>query len=65
MIFCTTNCEFSLSRDNSTLEQIDKKQLVEMINQMKGGNGDKIVDAYAKAFPAKSLSSCWFNIEFT
>ena len=44
MIFCTTNCEFSLSRDNSTLEQIDKKQLVEMINQMKGGNGDKIVD---------------------
>ena len=40
MIFCTTNCEFSLSRDNSTLEQIDKKQLVEMINQMKGGNGD-------------------------
>ena len=37
MIFCTTNCEFSLSRDNSTLEQIDKKQLVEMINQMKGG----------------------------
>ena len=53
MIFCTTNCEFSLSRDNSTLEQIDKKQLVEMINQMKGGNGDKIVDAYAKAFPDK------------
>jgi para-nitrobenzyl esterase len=35
------------------LEQIDKKQLVEMINQMKGGNGDKIVDAYAKAFPDK------------
>lgn len=24
-----------------------------MINQMKGGNGDKIVDAYAKAFPDK------------
>ena len=48
-----------LSRDNSTLEQIDKKQLVEMINQMKGGNGDKIVDAYAKASQTKSLSSCF------
>lgn len=53
MLFCTTTCEFSISRDNAELEKIDRKQLVEWVNKLKGGNGEGIVAAYEKAFPDK------------
>lgn len=53
MLFCTTTCEFSISRDNAELEKIDRKQLVEWMNKLKGGNGEGIVAAYEKAFPDK------------
>lgn len=53
MLLCSTTCEFSLSRDNAELEKIDRTQLIEWVNKLKGGNGDKIVAAYEKAFPGK------------
>ncbi len=53
MLFCTTTCEFSLSRDNAELEKMDRTQLVEWVNKLKGGNGESIVAAYEKAFPGK------------
>lgn len=53
MMFCTTTCEFSLSRDNSELEGMDRQQLVEWVKRMKGENGEAVVDAYYKAFPDK------------
>lgn len=53
MMFCTTTCEFSLSRDNSELEKMDRQQLVEWVKRMKGENGEAIADAYCKAFPDK------------
>lgn len=53
MMFCTTTCEFSLSRDNAELEKMDRQQLVEWVKRMKGENGEAIADAYCKAFPDK------------
>lgn len=53
MMFCTTTCEFSLSRDNSELEGMDRQQLVKWVKRMKGENGEAVVDAYYKAFPDK------------
>lgn len=53
MLFCTNTCEFSMSRTNATLEQMDMQQLVEWVTRMKGGNGNNIVNAYQKAFPDK------------
>ena len=53
MIFSTTTCEFSMSRDNAALEKMDRAQLVETVGKMKGKDGEKIVAAYEKAFPGK------------
>ena len=53
MLFSTTTCEFSISRDNATLEKMNRTQLVEMVDKMKGKNGENIVLAYEKAFPDK------------
>lgn len=53
MLFSTTTCEFSISRDNATLEKMNRTQLVEMVDKMKGKNGQNIVLAYEKAFPDK------------
>lgn len=53
MLFCTTTAEFSISRTNAELEKMDKAQLVEWVNRLKGKNGENIVEAYQKAFPNK------------
>ena len=53
MLFCTTTCEFSLSRDNAAMEKMDKAQLIETVTRMKGKDGTPVVEAYAKAFPDK------------
>ena len=53
MLFSTTTCEFSMSRDNAALEKMDRAQLVETVGKMKGKDGEKIVAAYEKAFPDK------------
>lgn len=53
MLFCTTTCEFSMSRNNSEMEKMDREQLVNMLKELKGDNAEKIVSAYQKAFPNK------------
>ncbi|MFR5960089.1 MAG: carboxylesterase family protein [Bacteroides stercoris] len=57
-VFSTTTCEFSISRDNATLEKMNRTQLVEMVDKMKGKNGQNIVLAYEKAFPDKKPIEC-------
>ena len=54
MLFSTTTCEFSISRDNATLEKMNRTQLVEMVDKMKGKNGENIVLAYEKHFPTRN-----------
>lgn len=53
MLFCTTTCEFSLSRDHAEMEKMDRAQLVETVGKMKGKNAEEIVAAYEQAFPGK------------
>ncbi len=54
MLFCTTNCEFSLSRTDAALEQMTREQLLEWVGRMKGADKAKaLVDAYDRAFPGK------------
>lgn len=53
MLFCSNTCEFSMSRTDAKLENINFDQLITTLNDRYGDKTKNIVDAYRKAFPKK------------
>jgi len=54
MLFCTTTCEFSMSKTNPELEEIDKEGAVKMIAMMRSVDETKaqtIYDEYSNVLP--------------
>ncbi len=51
MLFCTNTCEFSMSRDNAAMENIDLAGVTEIVRKSHPDNAEDIVRAYADVFP--------------
>lgn len=51
MIFSTTTCEFSMSKTNAELENIDIEGVIEIVKNNHPDNARELVEAYAKVFP--------------
>ena len=62
MIFCTTFHEWNPNRDNASLENMTREQVVEKIKGMYGDKAESIVNAYAKCFPDKRPVELWAMI---
>lgn len=52
MLFCTTTCEFSISKTDSKMEKIKRAEAIDLIAKMKQTDkAEAIYDAYEKVFP--------------
>ena len=59
MIICSTFNEFSPSRTDASLENIQLAQVKEKLRDRFGEKTDKVVDSYAQAFPDKKPIEIW------
>lgn len=65
MLFCSTFHESTPTRDHPELEKIDLDGVVEKVRLSYGDKAERVVKAYARAFPDKSPAEIWALVTST